>query len=224
MSKGKIIVFEGLDGSGKTTQVALLRKRLKQEGIKAKLVDFPRYGQRSATLIEDYLAGKLGKVETVTAQQASILYACDRFAASAKMKKDLDEGTHLILDRYVSSNMAFQGSKLASGKQRHAFWDWNRDLEYNIFKIPKPHKTIFLHLDPKTSFRLVREREEKAGKQPDIHETLKFLKKTEKTYLELEALERGWKRIECAPTGDLLSRNEIHEMVWKAVKSLFKSA
>ena len=110
--RGKLIVIEGTDGSGKGTQTGLLIKRLKKEGYKVMIADFPQYGQRSATMTEDYLNGKYGSAEHVGAYRASIFYACDRFDASFKMREWLKDGGIIISNRYVSASMGHQAGKI----------------------------------------------------------------------------------------------------------------
>jgi dTMP kinase len=103
--KGKFIVIDGTDGSGKATQTELLVKRLEAEGYAVVMADFPRYGERSAMLVEDYLNGKFGSAQEVGPYRGSIFFACDRYAASFQIKQWLEEGKLIISNRYVSANM-----------------------------------------------------------------------------------------------------------------------
>ena len=106
--KGKLIVIDGTDGSGKGTQTELLVERLKNEGHAVFMLDFPQYGERSAAMVEDYLNGKFGTADEVGPYKASIFYACDRFAAASEVKKRLARGEICISNRYVSANMGHQ--------------------------------------------------------------------------------------------------------------------
>ncbi|MBU4493296.1 MAG: thymidylate kinase, partial [Nanoarchaeota archaeon] len=107
--KGKFIVIAGTDGSGKATQIKILVKRLKDKGYEVEIADFPQYGKKSAALVEEYLNGKFGLAEEVGPYRASIFYACDRYAASFKIKEWLDEGKIVVSNRYVSANVGHQG-------------------------------------------------------------------------------------------------------------------
>ena len=109
MKKGKFIVIDGTDGSGKATQTKLLVKKLRKEKYKVKLADFPQYNKKSAGLVEEYLSGKYGTEKNVGPYVASIFYACDRYDASFKIRKWLKEGNIVISNRYVTANMGHQG-------------------------------------------------------------------------------------------------------------------
>src|SRR4030042_2267814 len=135
---GKFIVFEGLDGSGKSTQSKLLVNHFKKERHKTIKIDFPQYGTRVAGLVEEYLNGKYGGSEEVGPYRAAIFYACDRYDASFKIKKWLKEGKIVIANRYVTANMGHQGGKIANPLERKNYFSWLYELEYEIFNIPKP--------------------------------------------------------------------------------------
>ena len=145
MNQGKLIVIDGTDGCGKHTQTLLLKENLENKGYLVKTIDFPQYGLKSAGPTEEYLNGKYGSSEDVDAYQASVLYAVDRFDASFKIKKWLREGKFVICDRYVSANMGHQAGKIEDLEEREKFLDWLFNLEFNIFKIPKPDINIFLY-------------------------------------------------------------------------------
>jgi dTMP kinase len=159
--KGKLIVLDGTDGTGKHTQTMLLYNNLKKLGYIVKTIDFPQYGKKSAGPTEDYLSGVYGSVNEITPYQASILYAVDRFAASFKIKKWLNGGYIVICDRYVSANMGHQAGKIKSIVKRDEFLDWLFDLEYNIFNIPKPDINILLYLDTEIARKLAQQNKNK---------------------------------------------------------------
>ncbi len=115
---GKFIVIDGTDGSGKGTQTEILVNRLRNLGHDVAMADFPQYGQVSAGLVEEYLNGNYGKAEEVGPYRASIFYACDRYDASFKIRKWLEEGKIVISNRYVTANMGHQGGKISSQKRR----------------------------------------------------------------------------------------------------------
>lgn len=222
-SIGKFIVIDGTDGSGKTTQFNLLIEKLKAEGRQVEVADFPQYNTKSAGLVEEYLSGKYGTAEEVGPKIASILYAVDRYDASFKIRKWLNEGKTVISNRYVSANMGHQGSKLKNEDERKEFFDWLYNLEYNLFKIPKPDLNIILHVDPEICQQLAKDRgrEDWAGKTKDIHEEdLNHLKLAGKTYLEI-AKYPGFTLIECTKDNQILTREEIQKLVWQETIKLF---
>lgn len=214
--RGKLIVIEGTDGSGKATQTKLLAERLKKEGLSVKTIDFPQYGKPSAKKVEDYLAGKFGKLEDVSPYEAAKFYAEDRKDAAPMMEKWLAEGNIIIANRYQQSNKGHQASKIKDTEERKKFMEWIDDLEYNKNKIPKPDAVIFLHVPAEIAQGLVTTR----GKKKDIHEAdLSHLKNAEKTYLDI-AKKEGWLVIECAKNGKMLPIEEIHNLVWNKIKSI----
>ncbi|MEK7097993.1 MAG: thymidylate kinase, partial [Patescibacteria group bacterium] len=133
--KGKFIVIDGTDGSGKTTQLGLLAERLKNLGHLVEIADFPQYNTKSAGLVEEYLSGKYGSADEVGPYRASIFYACDRYDASFKIRKWLEEGKIVISNRYVTANMGHQGGKIDGEKERKEYFDWLYNLEYETFSI-----------------------------------------------------------------------------------------
>lgn len=226
MKQGKFIVIDGTDGSGKTTQTELLIKKLRKEGFKVAKADFPQYGQKSAALVEEYLNGKFGDSESVGPYRGSIFYACDRYAASFKIRKWLSEGKMVVSNRYVAANMGHQGGKISDIKKRRKYFQWLNDLEYNIFGIPKPDLNIILHVDAAVAQKLVDSKEARSyikGKKRDLHEKdLKHLRNAEKVYLEIARSFSGFSLIECDRDGKIMSREEIGDLVWKKVKRMIK--
>ena len=214
-------MIEGTDGSGKGTQTDLLVERLKAEGHAVQSISFPRYGERSAAMVEDYLHGKYGTAAEVGPYRASIFYAADRYAASTEMKTWLDEGKVVIANRYVGSNMGHQGGKIADPEERSRYFTWVRDLEYTIFGIPKPDVNLILHVPAEVASALIDQKEDRAylqGKKRDIHEAdLAHLKAAEVSYLDMAARFPEFTLVECAPNGELLSRELIHDLIWQQV-------
>lgn len=219
---GKFIVFEGIDGSGKSTQTKLLVQRLKKEGKRVATFDFPQYGKKSAGMVEEYLSGKYGSLKEVGAYQASIFYAVDRYDASFAIRKTLAQGTIVVSDRYIGSNVGHQGSKILSLTARKKFFSWLYDLEYNIFQAPKPSKSFLLKVPPRVAQRLCENKERRKTKKTDIHEeSLGHLQNAERSYLHASRLfPRDFTVIECMKGNTLFSRKEIHEKIWKEVKKL----
>lgn len=217
IKKGKFIVLDGTDGSGKKTQTELLLRKLRKEKIKAFLLDFPQYGKKSAGPIEDYLHGKYGKPDEVGPYRASVFYAIDRYAASLKFRKKIESGSVGISNRYVASNMGHQGGKIKNKKEREKFYKWLYDLEYKIFEIPKPDLNIILWVPAEITSGLI----DKRGEKKDEHEKdSRHLKNAERVYLEIAEKFPDFTIVKCVKNGELLSREEIHKLVWKKVKKL----
>jgi len=214
--KGRFFVIDGTDGSGKATQTKLLISRMLRVSLPVQTITFPQYGHKSAGLVEEYLAGKFGTPEEVGSRRASIFYAVDRYASSGKISNWLEDGNHVIADRYVASNMGHQGSKERRSEERMAFYKWNDELEFGTFKIPRPDLNIILHVPAAVSMELI----EKRGNAKDSHENLAHLTAAETTYLEMARIFPGFRLIECVEDGKLLSPEKVHEKVWEAVQSV----
>lgn len=217
--KGLFIMIEGTDGSGKSLQTELLVKHLKEIGKEVEQISFPRYGERSAAMVEDYLIhGKFGSPKDVGPYCASIFYAIDRYAASPQIKTWLDNNKIVIANRYVASNMGHQGGKIYDEKEREKYFKWNYDLEYNIFGIPKPDINIILHVTPEISQKLVDKkgvRDFLAGKKRDLHEDdINHLKDAETAYLHIARLYPEFKLIECVKDNNIMPKEEIHAIIW----------
>lgn len=220
--RGKLIVIDGTDGTGKTTQTALLIKRLKQEKKKVAVADFPRYGLPSAYFVEKYLNGKYGGAKEVPAEAASLFFALDRYDARAGLEKQLAEGKTIVSNRYVSANMGHQGGKITLGIARRRFYRWLDWLEHDLLKLPRPDRTFILHVPAALAQRLVdrKGRREYISRKRDLHEAdLEHLKAAERTYLEMSK-RFGYHVIECAPKGAMLKPEAIHEKIWKFVQPI----
>ena len=217
---GKLIVIDGVDGSGKTTQIKMLLERMTQEQLPFSTIKFPRYGQKSAAPVEEYLAGTYGDMKTVGAKQASIFYAVDRYAASFEIRDHLERGTHVILDRYVSANMGHQGAHINDPEERKKFFLWNDELEHNIFNIPRPHINIILHVPVEVSIRLITERGEK---KDIIEQDVLALANAEKSFIEMTQLYADFHLIECFENNTLLLRETIHQKIWQVVQPILVS-
>jgi len=222
---GKLIVIEGVDGAGKGTQTELLKKALLEKGHPIVDVDFPRYGEKSAFFVEQYLNGAYGKADEVGPYKASLFFALDRFAASKEMYGMLDQGSIIIANRYETSNRAFQGQKIEDPEKRKEYFDWSKQFEYEILGIPRPDLVICLHVSPEIGQKLVAkkgEREYIKGKTHDIHEEdIELLRRTEQVYLEM-AKDPEWKIIECEKDGHIMSKEEIHQKVIEVVLEFLK--
>lgn len=219
--RGKFIVIDGTDGSGKTTQFNLLVETLKLNGYDVALADFPQYGKKSAGLVEEYLNGKYGQVNPYA---GSIFYAVDRFDASFQIRKWLEEGKIVLANRYVTANAGHQGGKIADERERIQFFKWLDQLEHGIFNIPRPDLNIILHVPAEIAQQLVDKkdasmREYAGGKKRDLHEAdLQHLKNAEQTYLQIATLFPNTKLVECIQDDKLLSPKSIHNKVWELVR------
>ncbi len=222
---GKLIVICGTDGSGKGTQTKLLVERLKNEGYSVETADFPRYGDKSASLVEEYLTGKFGSADEVNPKAASIFYACDRYAASFQIRKWLSEGKIVVCNRYVSANQGHQAGKIKDLELRDEFLEWLDDLEHGIFGIPRPDVNMLLYMPCEVGQKLVDKkghRDYVGGKKRDIHEdNLQHLNDAAEAY-EYVAEKYGWIRVDCNEGAEPRAISDIHEMVWSKVLSSIK--
>jgi len=219
--RGKLIVIEGIDGSGKATQTELLAKYLSDKGYEVKCFDFPRYGQRSAAMVEDYLNGKFGTAEEVGPFRGSLFYAIDRYAASFEIKKWLDEGKVVISNRYVSASMGHQTGKIKEPEQREKFLEWLEDLEFVKFGIPKPDVVFLLLMHAEIGQLLVDKKGKRdyvGGSKRDIHEAdVTHLKDAEDAY-KYCAKKYGWEIINCA-TGNNLEGVRAKEDIAQEIRN-----
>ena len=217
---GKLIVFEGTDGSGKSTQFELLAKRLEAEQIGFQRLRFPQYEEPSSALIRMYLGGAFGDdPEAVNAYAASTFYAVDRYASYQRVWKDYYQGGGLVVsDRYTTSNAVHQGSKVPEG-ERAEFFHWLYDLEYDRMGLPRPDLVVLLDMPVELSEQLMRKREQSTGTHADIHERDEdYLKKCRDVALHA-AEYYGWRTVSCAKDGVIRSVEDIHEEVYAIVKS-----
>lgn len=217
---GKLIVFEGTDGSGKSTQFELLAKRLEAEQIGFQRLRFPQYEEPSSALIRMYLGGAFGDdPEAVNAYAASTFYAVDRYASYQCVWKDYYQGGGLVVsDRYTTSNAVHQGSKVPEGEQAE-FFRWLYDLEYDRMGLPRPDLVVLLDMPVELSEQLMRKREQSTGTHADIHERDEdYLKKCRDVALHA-AKYYGWRTVSCAKDGAIRGVEDIHEEVYAIVKS-----
>ena len=220
--KGKLIVIEGTDCSGKETQSNILVEYLNNKGLKTNKYAFPNYNSPTGKIIAGPYLGKEGYqpplfsegATNVDPYCASLLYAMDRKYNIKQIEDDLNSGINVVLDRYVDSNMAHQGSKLL-GKERERMFCFIEQLEYNLLKLPKADISILLYMPVWASKKLKENREEK----PDQHELdEQHLKKSEETYLQL-AKRRNSFVLECTLNEEILSIPEISKKLCKYTES-----
>ena len=190
--KGRFIVIEGLDGSGKSTQTALLQEALNVGGLKAEYIHFPRTDIESpfyGPMLRKFLKGELGSIDEVDPYFVALLFAGDRRNAISWISERLDAGIWVIADRYVLSNIAFQGAKLKQINEKKKLASWILNLEFGHFELPKPDLTLFLHMPisfTKTQLNSQRKGDDRSylDGERDIHEAdFSFQQKVYEMYL-----------------------------------------
>lgn len=212
---GKLIVIEGVDGIGKSTQMQLLKTYFESLGKEVKGLHFPTHGEGFfGKLVDDYLQGKFGTFDEVPYKFSGFLYAGNRTEKSDLIKSWLSSGNIVLLDRYVSSAKAHQGAAMDSFDKRTEFYDWLDGLEYNLNKIPKPDLVIVLDAD----YSIVENSVKNRGRE-DIHEKdVSHLRKAMDVYRELCSRYDNWKLLKCDVDGKLKSREEIHSEIKKLLE------
>ena len=212
---GKLIVLEGTDGSGKSTQFRLMAQRLTDENVEFRRLVFPRYENESSALIRMYLGGEFGtKPSDVNAYAASAFYAVDRYAS---YKQDwgqwYEDGGLILSDRYTTSNAVHQASK-ETGEKRDAFLKWLYEFEYDKLGLPRPDLTIYLDVPTDFTEKLMRHREQDTGTKADIHEQdteyLNTCRRTGRAAAEFY----GWTVIDCVKDGAMRSIEDIHQEIY----------
>jgi dTMP kinase len=226
----KFIVIEGLDGSGKSTQIKLIEDYLNDKNIKSKFLHFPRpeapfYGE----LISRFLRGEMGAIDKVDPYVVALLYAGDRNDAASSINNWLKEGYAVIADRYLYSNVAFQCAKLKTQAEKEKLAHWIKDLEYNYFGIPVPDLNLFLKVPyvftekSLTNRRMGSDREYLNGND-DIHEAdLDFQKEVRNIYLWQVKENSDFEEIDCGGLANsMLTANEIFEKIKLKLNTILK--
>lgn len=222
--KGKLIVFEGMDGSGKATQNKRLYDTLVSAGYKVRRISFPDYDEPSSALLRMYLNGAFGdKPDSVNGYVASAFFAVDRIASYlSKWRTALDDGEIVLLDRYTTSNMVHQTSKLPR-EQWDEYLEWLYDFEFNKLGLPAPDLTLYLRMPAEVSERLIAKRYGNDESKKDIHEKDEdYLHRCEISGM-YSAKKFGWKVIECTDGGELRSIDEIAEDVLREVSVILNA-
>ncbi|MBS3061251.1 MAG: hypothetical protein J4215_01565 [Candidatus Diapherotrites archaeon] len=227
---GRLIVFEGTDGSGKATQSKLLLDRLQRKGFVAEHSGFPRYTERFGRLVGQYLAGEFGTKEELSPEFVALLYALDRYDFKIELERRLNLGINVVCDRFSASNFAHQGGKYLSKPDQDGFIKWVKGVES---RLPKPFKTIFLNLPPKASRSMLegadRKQEYRKGKTKDVHESDEaYLNRTFEIYKRLAKEDSNWIWIDCAFLEDgewvIRSKEEIGVEIWKKLEPFLKKS
>ena len=220
---GKLIVIEGTDGSGKSTQFKRLTDRLQARGTAFKRLVFPRYSEPSSALIRMYLGGELGASPSdVNSYAASAFYAVDRYAS---FKQDWGQwycsGGLVLSDRYTTSNAVHQASK-EKPEDRAEYLRWLYEFEYDRLGLPRPDLTIYLDVPTDFTQRLMRQREQDLGTQADIHEQDMDYLATCRESGRAAAAFYGWTVIDCVKDGAMRSIDDIHEEIFAHVAKLLE--
>ena len=223
--KGKIIVIEGTDCSGKETQSKLLEKRLKENNINCIRFDFPNYDSPTGKIVGGSYLGKPEISESyfkegaphVDPHIACLYYAADRKYNIGEIEKYLDMGYYVIIDRYTTSNMAHQGGKILDKDERFNMYQWIDKLEFWLLNLPKPDKTIFLHMPYEYACTLKKNRVNLDEHEKDID----HLKNAEEAYVELSEL-YNWDTIECVENETIKSIEQINDEVYEKIESMIK--
>ena len=217
---GKLIVIEGTDGSGKSTQFRLLTSRLEADGHRFQKLVFPQYAEPSSALIRMYLGGEFGsKPSDVNAYAASAFYAVDRYASYKKVWGDWYENGGLIVsDRYTTSNAVHQASKEPQEKQAD-FLKWLYEFEYDRLGLPRPDLTIYLDVPTDFTEQMMRKREADTNTSADIHEQdMEYLATCRRTG-KAAAEYYGWTVIQCVRNGAMRSIEDIHDEIYRLCKA-----
>jgi len=227
--KGRLIVIDGTDGSGKATQVALLESALKKDGHKVKLVDFPEYYKNFfGKFIGHCLSEQYYNFINVHPKIASVLYAADRFESSVEINSYLEKGYIVLANRYVSANQIHQGGKIKSAKKRAEFISWLDEMEYKVFKIPRPDIVLYLSVPLDISLKMMKERNKTSqrnyvGNKKDVHEVdADFQKNSRASALWLSKTIPNFTKIDCADKKGIFSRETIHEKILLEVRRVVK--
>lgn len=214
----KLIVIEGLDGSGKSTQLELLISALEKGGKRVRKIKLPDYESPSSTLVKMYLGGEFGKdPNAVNAYAAGAFYAVDRYASfTLDWKADYESDKIIVADRYATSNSIYQTEKIAEADW-DSYLDWSADFEYNKLGIPKPDAVIYLDMPVDISQKLMTGRYGGNESKKDVHEAdVAFLEKCRKSAL-YAASRQGWHIVECSNGKEPYSIEKIHNEIMKIV-------
>lgn len=221
--QGKLIVIEGTDCSGKETQSTLLISKLREKGIQVEKFSFPNYDSATGKIISGPYLGAgtdsffIGGPVNVDPKVAALYYAADRKYNIHKITWLLEHGIHVILDRYVYSNMAHQGCKIIEEQERNDMYEWLEKLEFDLLELPRPDIALFLHMPTNKVEKLLSNREVLDGNEKDTE----YLHKAEQAYMEL-ADRYKFIEIKCTSGDDIRTIEEINEEVLNVVLDKIK--
>lgn len=216
--KGKLIVVDGGDGSGKTTQAHLLMEYLKKHTMLAKYMDFPQYySSFHGKTVARFLRGEFGTLDQVSPYLAALAFAVDRASVKNEMDDFLKKGGYIIANRYATSSMAHQAAKFMQKNDQEEFLKWEYEMEYKVHKIPKEDIVIYLYVPWQYGISLTKKKGNRAylqGKSEDIHESnLSYRQAVESMYLALVRRYPHWVMITCVEDNKVLSPQAIHKKI-----------
>jgi len=224
MQRGTFITLEGIDGTGKATQLGLLESRLQSAGYDVVTFDFPRYVEPSSYFIKQYLNGAYGGLGDVSPYTESLFYALDRFEAAPAIRAALEEGKIVVANRFSGSSFAHQGAKIANTQERTGFYIWLDNLEFQLLGIPRPTLNIILQTSVPTAQALIDKKPSRSytAKQRDLHENDPIhLASAAQIYQELAQLfPRDFQVIDCLRGGEMVSPEVVSGLVWGKVEPL----
>jgi dTMP kinase len=216
MKKGKLIVIEGSDSSGKATQTKILVNRLKEEGKKVISITFPQYSSFYGRMISKYLRGKYGNPHQINSYLVSLLYAQDRLLVKDKLINWLKQGKVVIADRYLTSNQIYQTAKISKNEEKEKFLGWLDKLEYSQNKLSRPDLVLYLHVP----LSVVIKWKEKRVRQADHKFDVTYFKKVERQAKALTKKFKSWRMINCVEGKRVLFKKEVAEKIWGEVKKI----
>lgn len=227
--KGKFIVIDGTDGSGKATQVKELVKNLREDRIKVKTIDFPRYEANFfGKFIGECLVGENGDFLNLDPKIASVLYAADRLESSTQIKEWLDSGLVVIADRYVSSNQIHQAGKITDGQKRKEFLAWLEEMEFGVFRLPRPDAIIYLDVPIALTQELLKKEDSQKkkkyqkGRVDVVENDVQYLEKSRKSAIKMLKDNNHWVMISCTQAGKMKGIQEIGQEVFKEAIKIIK--
>lgn len=216
-----LVAIEGIDGSGKGTQATRLCDGLRSTGRSAGLLRFPRYDDTAfGRTVAQYLNGAFGDLQSADPHLVALVYAGDRFESLPLIRADQAAHDVLVFDRYVPSNLAHQAAKVAPA-ERPAFLAWLQEIEYDVYKLPRPDLVFWLDMPVPTAQLLIARKPSRryTAKQADLHEAdAGYLARTADVYRQLAADDRRWHVVPCCPGGELRSPDSVHQEILDAVR------
>jgi dTMP kinase len=221
MRRGKFIALEGIDGSGKRTQIEMLSTALRERSIAHACISFPRYESFFGRLVARFLNGEFGRLSEIDAHLSALLYSGDRFEAKPTIEEHLQHGKLILADRYIGSNLAHQTARVAPA-ERKKFLRWLKELEYKVYRLPPEDLVVFLRIPVREAYRLVAKKQARryTARRRDLLEAdLAHLKTAAHIYDKLSK-EPNWVTVECAAGKPpaLLAPELIHRQVMKIVE------
>lgn len=225
--KGKLIVIDGIDGAGKATQTKLLIERLTKAGYSTATLDFPRYYDNFfGRLIGRFQKGEFGDAPKLNPYIASVLYSADRWESKNQLEKWLEAGKVVILDRYVSSNQIHQGGKISVIQEKKKFLAFLEEMEFQVFKLPKPDAVIFLNVPFSVSRNLIAKKSARAyigGAESDqVEKSQSYQESAYRQSLEMVKKYNNWLEINCVENETILSPRAISEKIWPIVSRIIE--